>query len=255
MLSPPLSVVKEQIGAIFYMRPHAVRWSWQGVVTVAAAHRSTGLLSSFVRFVFKKNSKSTQRHLESTDETLIPPRDCLFFRCLPFPWDLNASKWCLNTGIAADFWTHQKKPLTIVWDCGFLKCHETVLMPCHKPIAVNNRQKMFWFPTQVILGIGVEFPRPIFPKLILLMNLRYEFMNQQTLNRRQHGMTMVDFLSSHQIRWDGRVNETDGLLRRLVWREGYDFWICLSTFKLTLTAVLYIGTVQVGLLDEELTRC
>lgn len=82
---------------------------------------------------------------------------------------------------------------------------------------------MFWFPTQVILGIGVEFPRPIFPKLILLMNLRYEFMNQQTLNRRQHGMTMVDFLSSHQIRWDGRVNETDGLLRRLVWREGYDF--------------------------------
>lgn len=37
-------------------------------------------------------------------------------------------------------------------------------------------------------------------------------------------MTMVNLLSSfHQIRWDGRVNKTDGLLRR----KGWDFIIYL----------------------------
>lgn len=118
-----------------------------------------------------------------------------------------------------------------ILDCGFLTCdHETDVTTffCLQRHEISNWCSKHQTPAAWALTQNHScwhFPIKMFAKMPR---------SKQTFNDSWQSMcmTVVNILSSsHQIKWDGRVNKADGLLRRLVRRKGWDFWIYSWRFE------------------------
>lgn len=116
---------------------------------------------------------------------------------------------------------------------------------------IKHKTQKSWSLTQIILGITtciLPFSHKVLAKVPCPRN-KPTFDNSWLIRC----MTVVNILSSssHQIKWDGRVNETDGLLRRPVRGKGWElrmYWWCF--YKAFTTSTQDNGPVSHTALDE-----